>query len=267
MSAIVLVSVLILPLVFVLGLPPFTAELIASMAFGFGAITALLLLFVPKMWLVYTTRDNDKNLYKIAAAEIAASGKSFRRFPPLEGLSRRKPYKASVLAEEAEEMFQGMEKQERLAVCHDQLLSWQAILLNEQRAAMSFADTYSNRYPGVGVGVGAGAAVAGGVGVERTPPTGNRPVDSARNDDNSYNNRTSSRFPRADPVEQDHSHPVMYDSSQACEVLFTATRSNRMELMAVAISSVGPSAAEDCLLTTRSHLDDQREIAIQDAHV
>jgi ABC-type branched-subunit amino acid transport system substrate-binding protein len=134
MSAIVMVSILIMPLVYVLGLPPFTCELIASLGFGFGAIVTLILLFSPKLVLVYNSRLGLKS-NKVAAELLAAanSGKAAGNVGPKH---------RSVT--EADEMLKHKTKDERMTICQEQLIGWQARLLDEQRRAMHNSTSSQN---------------------------------------------------------------------------------------------------------------------------
>jgi hypothetical protein len=127
MSSIVLVSVLIMPIVYFLGLPPYTTELIASLGFGFGAIVTLLLLFVPKVAAVY------------GGGSTAAARMSAKIHPD----SSKKRYgngavgQVATADEELEKCLKGKSKEERLVICQDQLRRWQVLLLDQQRALMN----------------------------------------------------------------------------------------------------------------------------------
>jgi hypothetical protein len=128
MSAIVLVSVLIMPIVYFLNLPPYTTELVASLGFGFGAIVTLLLLFVPKVALVYNVGSSAPRL----SAKIN---------PGSNPDSSKKRYgghdQVAASDEELERCLKGKSKEERLVICQDQLRRWQALLLDQQRALMN----------------------------------------------------------------------------------------------------------------------------------
>jgi hypothetical protein len=124
MSSIVLVGVLIMPIVYFLGLSPFTTELIASLGFGFGAIVTLLLLFVPKMTAVYgigaaVTRISAKVVPDSARERHGGDGDL-----------------AAATDEEGEKCLKGKSEEERLVICQDQLRRWQGLLLDQQRGLM-----------------------------------------------------------------------------------------------------------------------------------
>jgi hypothetical protein len=121
MSAIVLVSVLIMPIIYFLGLPPYTTELIASLGFGFGAIVTVLLLFVPKVALVYGAA--------VVPARLSA------RINPDSSKKHANPLAATN--EDLEKCLKGKSKEERLVICQDQLRRWQVLLLDQQRALMN----------------------------------------------------------------------------------------------------------------------------------
>jgi hypothetical protein len=123
MSAIVLVSVLIMPIVYCLGLPPYTTELVASLGFGFGAIVTLLLLFVPKVAMVYGIGIIPARLSVKINPE---SSKKKMETSPVTGTN-----------EDLEQFLKGKSKEERLVVCQDQLRRWQVLLLDQQRALMN----------------------------------------------------------------------------------------------------------------------------------
>jgi hypothetical protein len=143
MSSIVLVSVLIMPIVYFLGLPPYTTELIASLGFAFGAIVTLLLLFVPKVAAVYGV---GATVPRISAKVNPDSSKKKYGGGDVDH--------AAVADEEAEKCLKGKSKEERLVVCQDQLRRWQVLLLDQQRALMH--STSSNVRDGCSSEVSAG---------------------------------------------------------------------------------------------------------------
>jgi hypothetical protein len=127
MSAILLVSVLIMPIIYFLGLPPDTTELIASLGFGFGAIVTLLLLFVPKVALVYGTGISIPRL----SAKISP-GSTKEKKGAQEGT-----HLTATIDDELERCLKGKSKEEKLIICQDRLRRWQALLLDQQRALMN----------------------------------------------------------------------------------------------------------------------------------
>ena len=62
MYVIILLCLLIFPIVFFLGLKPSVALFLGGLAFGIGIITALSVLFGPKIWLLMNGMDLDRNL-------------------------------------------------------------------------------------------------------------------------------------------------------------------------------------------------------------
>jgi hypothetical protein len=172
MSAIVLVSVLILPIVYFLGLAPYSCELIASIGFGFGAIVALTLLFFPKMVVVYSSKS-DKRLKsgKIAAAsaerDLLAISNPTMTVGSAVSSSPRGP--ASLLF--AEELLKGKSKEEKLIICQEQLAGWQTYLLSHQRSVMhssSSAGQLSDDGDGMGGATGLGSKVGPKAAYRRT---------------------------------------------------------------------------------------------------
>jgi hypothetical protein len=127
MASILMVSVLILPIVYFLGLSPFTQELVASFGFGFGAIVTLVLLFVPKILVVYHL-NSARMSAKVAALESMLS-------------SKKKNQLAAVTAvgdeHDAEALLKGKSKQEKLLICQEQYRRWQMLLMAQQRAALN----------------------------------------------------------------------------------------------------------------------------------
>jgi hypothetical protein len=142
MSAIVLVSVLILPIVYFLGLSQFTQELVASFGFGFGAIVTLTLLFVPKIMIQY--RLNSSRLSaKVAMEAILTSDKKYHKVNGGAG-NDDATTDATVLDLEAEALLKGKSKEEKLIICTEQQRRWQLLLLSQQRAALNSHSTSSN---------------------------------------------------------------------------------------------------------------------------
>jgi hypothetical protein len=127
MSSTVLVSVLIMPIVYFLGLPPYTTELIASLGFGFGAIVTLLLLFVPKVAAVYggngaTPSHLSSKIHPDSSKKRYGGGEAGQ---------------VVTSDEELEKCLKGKSKEERLVICQDQLRRWQVLLFDQQRALMN----------------------------------------------------------------------------------------------------------------------------------
>jgi hypothetical protein len=127
MASILMVSVLIMPIVYFLGLSNFTQELVASFGFGFGAIVTLVLLFVPKILVVYHLTSARMSA-KVAALESMLS-------------SKKKNQLAAVTAvgyeHDAEALLKGKSKQEKLLICQEQYRRWQMLLMAQQRAALN----------------------------------------------------------------------------------------------------------------------------------
>jgi hypothetical protein len=140
MSAIVLVSVLILPIVYFLGLNHFTQELVASFGFGFGAMVTLVLLFMPKI-MVHYQLDGSKMSAKVAA-EILISGKGKYVHDNLGvNVGALDMMRVDV---DAEAKLKGKTKEEKLFVCQEQLRYWQVLLMVQQRVALNSHSTSSN---------------------------------------------------------------------------------------------------------------------------
>jgi hypothetical protein len=130
MSVIVLVSVLLLPIISFLGLPPYTNEFIAALAFGIGSIVTLCLLFVPKIIAIKSSRGNENRhgQGKIALAETPAQSATAETAT----LRQRK----SRFVQEAEELLREKNQAEQLVFCQEQLVGWQAMVLNVQGRLM-----------------------------------------------------------------------------------------------------------------------------------
>jgi hypothetical protein len=140
MSAIVLVSALILPIVYFLGLDHFTQELVASFGFGFGAIITLALLFVPKMMVHYGI-DGSKMSAKVAV-DLMISGKG--KFNNENGGGNIGAHAVTRLDTESESLLKGKSQEERLLICQEHLRHWQVLLVVQQRAALNSNSTSSN---------------------------------------------------------------------------------------------------------------------------
>jgi ABC-type branched-subunit amino acid transport system substrate-binding protein len=123
MSVIVLVSVLILPIVYFLNLPPETRELVASFGFGFGSIVTLLLLFVPKVMVHYHLNSPKKS------AQVATEGM-------FSGNYRTGSADAAAATDDVEalELLKGKSNEEKLSICTDHLIRWQNVLLTQPLA-------------------------------------------------------------------------------------------------------------------------------------
>jgi hypothetical protein len=137
MSAIVLVCVLIMPLIFFLGLPPYTGEFIASLAFGFGSAATLLLLFVPTVLRVLYINDQKRLSAKVIAAEMIAAGSGRDK-----DLARQPGKSKNVL--DADHLLKNRTREDRMLICKEQLLGWQTRLLEEQRHAVNGSSSGEN---------------------------------------------------------------------------------------------------------------------------
>jgi hypothetical protein len=124
MSVIVLVSLLILPIVYFLDLPPYTNEFVAALGFGFSAVITLGLIFIPKMLNVMfnTCNEDSKNHTKVTV--IDSLGSSSDR----PTVRKRK----TKFVHDAEDLLRDKHQTERLMICQEQLMGWQAMVLNEQ---------------------------------------------------------------------------------------------------------------------------------------
>jgi hypothetical protein len=138
MSAIVMVSVLIMPIVYFLGLSHYTQELVASFGFGFGAIVTLVLLFVPKIMVQYHV-NSARISAKVAAETIFSSKKKYQG-----GVPAQEGTNAPQIDHDAEAMLKGKTKEEKLYICQEQMRRWQVLLLVQQRAALNSNSTSSN---------------------------------------------------------------------------------------------------------------------------
>jgi hypothetical protein len=148
MSAIVLVSMLIMPIVYFLGLSHFTQELVSSFGFGFGAIVTLTLLFVPKIMVQYHL-NSARLSARVGALDVILSSK--RKYHNNTDKSdaagaAAAPGDEAHTDRDAEAMMKGKTKQEKLLICQDQLRRWQVMLLAQQRAALNSNSTSSNAH-------------------------------------------------------------------------------------------------------------------------
>jgi hypothetical protein len=129
MSVIVLVSLLILPIVSFLRLPAYTSEFVAALGFGFSSVCTLVLLFVPKVMVVYGSRHERKVHSKVIAVDSN----------PFGGISSEHPsfrQRKSKFVHDAEDLLRNKAQAERLVICQEQLVGWQAMVLNEQSNMM-----------------------------------------------------------------------------------------------------------------------------------
>jgi hypothetical protein len=153
MSAIVMISVLILPIVYFLGLDHDTQDLVASFGFAFGAIVTLTLLFVPKIMVQYHL--NSVRLSAKIAVETMLSGKGKNNGG---AAGTGAAAEAAQADHEAELMLKGKSKEEKLFLCQEHMRRWQALLLVQQRAALNSNSTSSNHHSSSG-GVGSSSPV------------------------------------------------------------------------------------------------------------
>jgi hypothetical protein len=142
MSAIVLVSVLIMTIVFFLGLPHHTQELIASFGFGFGAIVTLTLLFVPKIMVQYHLNSARLSTKFGTVEPLVSSKKKYNNgatvTPAADGTAVGTAIRtATSQLQEAEALLKGKSKQEKLLFCQDKMRLWQGLLMRQQRAALN----------------------------------------------------------------------------------------------------------------------------------
>lgn len=161
MAGIVLVSVLVLPIVYFLGLPVYTRDFVASFGFAFGAMATLTLLFLPKVINIYCTGGHAP---KIQASEIVlpggnnvasggnnnnASASHRRRNKPgsvgamtsgTGGESSNSDH-AQLNYKFSRELLRHRPRDERLQIVQDQIFGWQTILMHEQRHALDFSSS------------------------------------------------------------------------------------------------------------------------------
>jgi hypothetical protein len=126
MTVIVLTSLLILPIVYFLNLPPYTNEFIAALGFVVCSSAALCLIFVPKVLGVMFKTCSDDHKHKKGPSLIdtlIAAGASDRP-----SLHQRK----SKFIHDADDLLRNKHAAERLIICQEQLMGWQAMVLNEQ---------------------------------------------------------------------------------------------------------------------------------------
>jgi hypothetical protein len=144
MSAIVMVSVLILPIVYFLGLSHYTQDFVASFGFAFGAIVTLTLLFVPKIMVQYHL-NSARMSAKVAVEAMLSSKKKYQN--GTEGTSNNAGTNGGMHVDaDAEMMLKGKPKEEKLFICQEQLRRWQVLLLAQQRAALNSNSTSSNAH-------------------------------------------------------------------------------------------------------------------------
>jgi hypothetical protein len=138
MSAIVLICVLVLPIVYLFGLPQYHCELIGSLGFGLGAVTALVLLFAPKMMTVYTPALSIKSS-KIAAIDAALKASSKKG-------TGDETQDGTQTFHDSARMLKGKSHEQRLLICQEQMSGWQALLLRNQAHAMDTSDSHSQSH-------------------------------------------------------------------------------------------------------------------------
>jgi hypothetical protein len=138
MSAIVMVSVLILPIVYFLGLDHYTQDFVASFGFGFGAIVTLTLLFVPKIMVKYHLNSARISAKVAVEAILSSKGKYANSGNGNAGApTNAEDAHAREADMAAQELLKGKTKEEKLFVCQEQLRRWQALVLIQQRAALN----------------------------------------------------------------------------------------------------------------------------------
>jgi hypothetical protein len=142
MSAIVLISVLVLPIVYLFGLPQYHCELIASLGFGFGSIAAITLLFVPKLLTVYLPSISQSSKVAAIAAEIIMSSK--KKIPDAGAGTGNGG--ASSTFHDSEAMLKGKSHEQRLMICQEQMMGWQALLMRQQAHAMDTSSNHSHSH-------------------------------------------------------------------------------------------------------------------------
>jgi hypothetical protein len=137
MSVIVLVSVLILPIVSFLNLPPYTTDFISGLGFGFGAIVTLVLLFAPKFVAIFSARSNENRTGESRVAALTAHGDG------TEDASSSVRQRRSKFIQDAEELLRHKPHGQRLEFCLAQLMGWQAMVLSVQGHMMYSSKEYT----------------------------------------------------------------------------------------------------------------------------
>ena len=121
-----IICVLVLPIVYVLGLDPSTSDLIASLAFGFGSILTLVLLFLPKWFTIRESsrKKSQKNVYPAGTEE--EQGKQEKGATDTH----------TVGPEGMQFLFKGKTQNQRLEVCYEQMHLWQGELIKLQESVL-----------------------------------------------------------------------------------------------------------------------------------
>jgi hypothetical protein len=140
MSVIVLVSILIMPIVYLLGLPHQTQELVASFGFGFGSIVTLFLLFMPKV-----TKQYRLTHIRSSAKVVAIEG-----VPALKDQVNCTPTPPEEMNEtarrdrDAQQMLKHKTLDQKMRLCQEQVDRWQGLLMMQQRHALNSDHSTSN---------------------------------------------------------------------------------------------------------------------------
>jgi hypothetical protein len=141
MSAIVLISVLVLPIVYLFGLPQYNCELIGSLGFGLAAVTALVLLFLPKMLTVYAPAISTKS-GKVAAVDTALKISSKKNF----GANDEEMHDGNRMLQDCEQLLKGKSHEQQLMICQQHMNGWQALLMRQQAHAMDSSESHSQSH-------------------------------------------------------------------------------------------------------------------------
>jgi hypothetical protein len=128
MSAIVMISVLVMPIIYFLGLAPYDRDLIASLGFAFGAIVALVLLFAPKMLALYAPFVVSAKV--LSNDVVKNSAKKYGDLPRDENGAPKSVY-------DSEDILKGKSREQKMRICQEQMQGWQALLVRQQVSALN----------------------------------------------------------------------------------------------------------------------------------
>ena len=142
-AGITIIVLLVVPIIYLLNLHPATSELIASLAFGFGSMLALILLFFPKWFSIHAfvakATESQRSVRAILSgkgdAQVAASD------PTSTG-----PAATIAGAELINRLCHGKKTREKLDICQLQMQLFHAEILKLQESLFQKGSSDASQY-------------------------------------------------------------------------------------------------------------------------
>lgn len=123
MYAIMFVSIIVFPIVYLLNLDPSVQQLISSIGFAVGTLSAISVIFGPKSWLLLQGAELDSKL-----GIVMPGGKKKSGFG--DKVSATDPVEVPLLDTNVNMVFTKRNAEENSKMCREQIIKWQRMLLH-----------------------------------------------------------------------------------------------------------------------------------------